>query len=145
MTMAPDFMVLGRDYAPAVAVLVMGGPGTDAGWASKTRRTLLVDAGLIDAPFLLLLTSGQIYVWKGERGDPERLPDFQAATSSVLGRYTHGTGYRVEEFGREALRLAVAAWLDDLTFDRERAEDWAVASGLTAAAAGGRVLLESAA
>jgi hypothetical protein len=96
----------------------------------------------------LLALPDRFYLWKEREGEsPEVLPTHEIDAALLLGPYFERAGVPLENAGRGALELAVAAWLDGLLHegglppDLRQAYPWL--AELSDELGGGRVACEA--
>lgn len=125
MNQQPDFAVFSPDRQLQLVVEVKGTPTSDAQWAAKFRRNLLSHGAVPASPYFLLVLPDKLYLWSHpKQNSDESLPDFSAATATVLNRYLMKRTYSAPgaTLSERGLELAVGSWLSDLT----SSENWLV-------------------
>lgn len=121
--------------------------GTSGQWAAKTRRNLLAHGLGRGSGFFLLVTRDRLYVWKGAGDEPVEVPPtYEEDATKTFAPYFSSAGVAANQISRAAFELVVAAWLADVTHQRDPARtvqaDWLDQSGFRKAVQDGRVELE---
>jgi len=140
-----DLAVYDRNGALVLLAEVKARKGTSREWAQTLRRNLLAH-GLPRAPYFLLVTPEESYLWTDKfNSGREQGPDGAVPTTELLGKQitasTSGPAYH-----EESLALLVAGWLSDLARGTDApTADLRQLVHLSEAIRGGRVDLQPAA
>ncbi len=152
MATEPDFTLYDRYGRLAAVFEVRAKRGTTSEWAAELRHNLLSYEAFRYAPFFLLLTPDQVYLWKEspkavEKESSPLPPDCEIDAKPLFQPYLKGTHQELEEISLPAFELVLMSWLRDLTlqlpeaFLLEPLED----TGLTELARDGRITYPTAA
>jgi hypothetical protein len=150
MAIRPDILVHDRNGQPQLVVEVRARRGTTPGWASRMRRNLLCQGGLLNAPFLLLATADSFYFWKSGEIGADVPPDCSIDAAEVLASFVDREGLSLDDLSSYGLELLVFAWLQvlvDSGLSAEAADPrlrWLLDSGLCEAIRNGSVVIEAA-
>jgi len=143
-----DFTVFNSAGELTLVVEVKARRGASPAWAAQLRRNLLAHGFVAKAKYFLLALPDQFYLWKEAGAEAaEVLPSHQIDAALLLGPYFERAGVPLENAGRGALELAVAAWLDGLLhegglpLDLRQAYPWL--ADLSDDLRGGRVACEA--
>lgn len=149
MPIRPDLMVYTKDNEPSVVVEVKNKRGASSDWASQFRRNLLMHGGFPPAPFFLLVTPDQLYLWKDAVADPEARPTEAPSTRTAFQPFLDLLPS--DELDELSLELVTQAWLSslaeltDLPDEFSAQNRWLIDSGLYESVRGGHIELEPAA
>lgn len=144
MPIRPDLMVYSRNNEPSVVVEIKNKKGASSEWARHFRRNLLLHGGFPQAPYFLLVTPDQLYLWKDAISNPDAPPTEASSTRETLQFFLDALpSDHVDEL---SLELVTQAWLSSLTELQDLpSERWVIDSGLYDSIRGGHVTLEPAA
>lgn len=138
MNSKPDIVVYSSDHNLLLVVEIKGTPKSDACWAAKLRRNLVVHGAVPAAPYFLLVVSDHLYLWKNEISSEAVLPSYSADTRTVLHKYLpKWKNIQHDTVSERGLELAVRSWLSELTTVDgntpvdEPANAWLQGSGLS--------------
>ena len=109
MSLRPDIVVRDPEGRAVVGVEVKARQGVDASWAAQFRRNLRVHGLDGTAPFFMIVTAKDVYLWHQREphdGTAERPPDATARLRELVGDDT----VPVDVDGR-TLELIVQSWL----------------------------------
>jgi hypothetical protein len=115
MSTAPaDIAVFSKDRRPVLIVEVRDSDvHSTAESAAGLRRSLLAHHLLPDAPFFMLATRIQLFLWRGD-AHSNAYPWYSAAARSVLDSYGSRHANRGKPFRGGALEIVMFSWLSDL-------------------------------
>jgi hypothetical protein len=119
----------------------------DLAAASGIRRNLATYSSLPEAPYFLLVSQDQGYLWSGERvGGLDAIPMIEFSMQPVMQRY-YANGTNPRRMSGSELEYVVFQWLTELAWLRQASsESQAVPlhdSVFAEAIQGGRVLMEA--
>ena len=121
--MRVDIAVRSPDGRLQLIVEVKTSSSIDEHWASKYRRNLFAHSMLPDAPFFMLVSTKQIYLWSNSAGIEEVLPEYQAKTSQLLDSYFKYSSSSTDAASEFSLEIAAASWLSDVILSIPSAEE----------------------
>lgn len=149
MPIRPDLVVYSRHNEPSLIVEVKNKKDVSEGWARDFRRNLLAHGGFPRAPYFLLVTPEQLYLWSQGPDGLDAPPDAHASTRDTLKVFLDALPS--ERLDEVSLEMVTHAWLSSLAGpslvrdDVGRQHQWLVDSGLFDSIEGGHVELEPAA
>jgi hypothetical protein len=116
MSTAPvDIAVFSKNRRPILIVDVKGGNAcSTVEFATGVRSGLLKHRLLPDAPFFMLATSTQIFLWRGD-ADPDAHANYSGTTEPILDVYTLRRTNRDRAAIRSgSLEIVMFFWLSDV-------------------------------
>jgi hypothetical protein len=129
-----DIAVFSKHLRPILIVDVKDGKAySTAELATGVRSSLMEHHHLPDAPFFMLATRLQIFLWRGD-AQPEAYPNYSATTDPIFDGYGMDRPNREEPVYGGGLDIVLYWWLSDLMSGK-----WP----LSADSEMGRMLLES--
>jgi hypothetical protein len=149
MPIRPDLVIYSRDNEPSLIVEVKNKRAVSESWARDFRRNLLAHGGFPRAPYFLLVTPDQLYLWSPGSDGLDAPPDASASTRDTLKVFLDALPS--ERMDEVSLEMVTHAWLSSLAGpslardDVRRQHEWLVDSGLFDSIEGGHVELEPAA
>lgn len=113
-TAQADIVVFSRDKRPILIVEVKDtGAYTTPESAAGVRRSLMAHSLLPDAPFFMLVTAFDLFLWPKNLA-PRDPPGFTASSLSILNHYASHRSNRVKPGRGGALDIVIFSWLSDL-------------------------------
>jgi len=112
-TASADIVVFSKERRPVLVVDVRGGSMYDTvESAAGLLRSLLAHQLLPSAPFFMLATPTQLFLWPRD-GTSDDVPKFAAATKAVLDNYG-SKRLQTDRLRSGALEFVIFFWLADL-------------------------------
>jgi hypothetical protein len=146
MVQKPDIAVFDAVGQTVLVAEVKAKPQSSPEWAALLRRNL-VAYGLPQAPYFMVATPEQLYLWAGKQLPAEPIPpDISVGTRELFEPYLSKAQVAVSSLSEGGLELIVAAWLNELVGGYEdnrlppSAAEWFKSEGLLDALRGGRLV-----
>ncbi len=115
MSTAPvDIAVFSKDRRPILIVEVKNsGMYATPQSAANLRRSLIRHHLLPDAPFFMVATPIQIFLWRND-APPEDSPNYSATAKPILDAYGSRHANRQKATRGGALEIVLFSWLSDI-------------------------------
>jgi hypothetical protein len=115
MSTAPaDIVVFSKNRRPILVVEVKGSNMySTAQSAAELRRNLMGHDLLPDAPFFMIATPIQIFLWHGD-APPGAYPNYSATAKPILDSYGSRHANHQKPVRGGALEIVLFSWLSDL-------------------------------